>query len=34
VNKQVQAWRADGILDIEKGYLVLRKPDWLEAVLD
>jgi CRP/FNR family cyclic AMP-dependent transcriptional regulator len=34
VNKQVQIWRADGILDIDKGYLVLRKPNWLEAILD
>jgi CRP/FNR family cyclic AMP-dependent transcriptional regulator len=34
VNKQVQIWRADGILDIDKGYLVLRKPGLLEAVLD
>jgi CRP-like cAMP-binding protein len=34
VNKQVQIWRADGILDIDNGFLVLRKPEWLEAILD
>jgi CRP-like cAMP-binding protein len=34
VNKQVQIWRADGILDIDRGCLVLRKPEWLEAILD
>jgi biotin operon repressor len=33
VNKQVQIWRADGILDIDKGLLVLRKPEWLEAII-
>jgi CRP-like cAMP-binding protein len=33
VNKQVQSWRADGILDIDKGLLVLRRPDWLEAMI-
>jgi CRP-like cAMP-binding protein len=33
VNKQVQAWRADGILDLVDGFLILRKPDWLEAIV-
>jgi CRP/FNR family cyclic AMP-dependent transcriptional regulator len=33
VNKQVQIWRAQGILDVENGLLVLRKPDWLEAII-
>jgi CRP-like cAMP-binding protein len=33
VNKQVQSWRADGILDVDKGMLVLRRPDWLEAMI-
>jgi hypothetical protein len=29
----VQHWRADGILDVDQGLLVLRKPEWLEAVI-
>jgi CRP-like cAMP-binding protein len=33
VNKQVQHWRADGILDVDQGLLVLRKPEWLEAII-
>lgn len=33
VNKQVQAWRADGILDLVDGLLILRRPDWLEAIV-
>jgi CRP/FNR family cyclic AMP-dependent transcriptional regulator len=33
VNKQIQIWRADGILDLDGGFLVLRRPDWLEAIV-
>jgi len=33
VNKQVQSWRADGILDMDEGQLVLHEPEWLEAVI-
>ncbi|TMJ32441.1 MAG: Crp/Fnr family transcriptional regulator [Alphaproteobacteria bacterium] len=33
VNKQIQIWRADGILDLDDGFLVLRRPDWLEAIV-
>ena len=31
VNKQIKAWRDEGIVDIRDGLFVLRKPSWLEA---
>jgi CRP/FNR family cyclic AMP-dependent transcriptional regulator len=34
VNKQLKLWRDDGILDIEAGYLVLRRPDELRMLVD
>jgi CRP/FNR family cyclic AMP-dependent transcriptional regulator len=33
VNKQIQIWRADGLLELDDGFLVLRRPDWLEAIV-
>jgi len=33
VNKQMQIWRADGILDLDRGFLVLRRPDLFEAIV-
>jgi CRP/FNR family cyclic AMP-dependent transcriptional regulator len=33
VNKQIQIWRANGILDLDDGIIVLRRPDWLEAIV-
>jgi CRP/FNR family cyclic AMP-dependent transcriptional regulator len=33
VNKQIKIWRADGLLELDDGFLVLRRPDWLEAIV-
>jgi CRP/FNR family transcriptional regulator, cyclic AMP receptor protein len=33
VNKQIMAWRNDGIVDFRNGLLILRRPDWLEAIV-
>jgi CRP-like cAMP-binding protein len=33
VNKQLKAWRDDGVLDVEAGYLVLRRPDSLKMMM-
>jgi CRP-like cAMP-binding protein len=33
VNKQIQIWRANGILDHRDGLLIIRKPDWLGAIV-
>jgi CRP/FNR family transcriptional regulator, cyclic AMP receptor protein len=33
VNKQIHAWRTDGIIDLEDGFLIIRRPDWLEAII-
>ena len=34
VNKQLRAWREQGILDEEDGHIVLRQPDALQALVN
>ena len=34
VNKQLAAWREDGVLTLEEGYIVLRKSAELEALVE
>lgn len=34
VNKQLRVWRDDGIVDLEGGYLVLRRPNELRRLFD
>ena len=33
VNKQLRAWQAEGVLDMQGGYIVLRQPRHLEQLL-
>lgn len=33
VNKQMRAWHAEGVLDMQGGYIVLRQPRHLEQLL-
>ena len=32
VNKQLKAWRDDGVVDIQSGYLILRRPERLKML--
>jgi CRP-like cAMP-binding protein len=34
VNKQLRSWREQGILDEEDGYIIVRQPDALRALVD
>jgi hypothetical protein len=34
VNKQLRLWREDGIIDIEEGFIVLRRPAELRTLTE
>ena len=34
VNKQMQAWRKDGVVDMDAGYIVLRRADDLQMLVE
>lgn len=34
VNKQLRVWREDGVVDLEAGYLILRRPDELRTLVE
>jgi CRP/FNR family transcriptional regulator, cyclic AMP receptor protein len=34
VNKQLRAWRETGVVDVESGYIVLRRPEQLKLLVE
>ena len=34
VNKQLKVWRDDGVVDLDDGYLILRRPEELRALVE
>jgi len=34
VNKQLRVWREDGVLSLDAGYVVLRRPAELRALVE
>lgn len=34
VNKQLRSWRDEGVVDLEDGYLIVRRPDMLRALVE
>jgi CRP/FNR family transcriptional regulator, cyclic AMP receptor protein len=34
VNKQLRVWRDDGVVDLDGGYLILRRPEELRALVE
>ncbi|HSU05552.1 MAG TPA: Crp/Fnr family transcriptional regulator [Acetobacteraceae bacterium] len=34
VNKQIRVWRDDGVVELEEGYLILRRPDELRMLVE